>query len=254
MNVVLVGLSIPMIGTFCLYGAAGAAILAPAAGAGMMLAVAQRRETALELPWSRMAIAALLAGGWCATFGLLMAAAGQATAVAVLGVACFPVGLVVARALPFEDLRRLMALLPRFRDQGPGAADLGELDERELALLAELIRDGRAPTEVASERGETEAHVLSNLVGALRRLTDLREPTAKDVEIGRYLLSPENVNLRDREGHLLALDKEVDPMELDELVNAAERVRRLRRRSWRSMIASVESDPGSSAADEGGGE
>lgn len=236
MPILLVALSIPLISALGLYGAATAGIAAPGLGAAGYLTLSQCGDKALQLPWRRLLLAALLAA---ATAGVVLPA-GEAVGslgplVRVVGLVLYPALLAVTGIVPRRELRALIALARK-----PAAArdtnSLTVLTPQQLSMAALLLRDRRGARYVAQELGRGEEAVLRDLVAALRQASGLGSAKPVDAEIGRYLTEGDNVNLSDREGHLLSMDRSLDALEVDRLADTAKSISKMRRRRWLELV------------------
>jgi O-antigen/teichoic acid export membrane protein len=241
MSPVLVALCVLLIPRFGLDGAAAATIVTPLSTAAMYLVISQRiGSESLDLPWARLALATSLGAGYSVLFVLIARAIGDAGIyVSVAAALIFPGALVLTGALPREDATTIVKLLIRLpRRRGPRFADgLTSLDDRDIEVLDALLRRRRAPVEVARATDRDEDELLERFVYLLREVGKIGHPRPTDNLVGRYLLSPTNVTLRDREGHLLALDRGVDSMDVDQLTTLTDRISKLSEKQWLALTS-----------------
>ena len=220
-------------------GAALASVVAPMAAATAMLVLSQRGPDPLDLPWRRLsACVGLGAAVIAASFAARALPDGAQPIVDVILVLAFPALLLALRIVPREEVRRLVSLAgtvgaARRSDRQALPAQLGRLAPPELGLVEALLRDGEPLGRVAAGRHESPAETASALTAVLRGLGGIGEPSAADDRIGRYLLLRHTATHRDQEGHMIALDARVTPMDVDRLAVLAERLRSASADSWR---------------------
>jgi hypothetical protein len=237
-------LAVALIPRFGLEGAAAATIITPFAGAVLFLFISQRSAEPLDLPWRRLLVAVVCAALYApAAFAAVRALpddVGYLVSIALTAV--FPALIVLTGALPREEARTLMGLI---RSRLPGQRrqhSLEHLTDQDVDLIDALVRRGRAPEQIAAETNRELDELLTHFVTLLRDVGDVGEPRATDALVGRYLLAPTNVNLRDREGQLLALEKGVHSMEVDELTTVVDQLKAMSDRQWARATGFAETD------------
>lgn len=239
MPLMLVGLAMLLIPPLGVNGAVIAGIVPPLGGAAIYLLVSQRTSPQpLDLPWRRLILATAVGVVYSAVGVFVVdALAGPGEVLSIALAMAFPGILVLIRTIPVDEARTLFKFV---RVPKPGRSgserDLALLNTQDLMLLQSLLREQRPPAEVARESERTEGEVLGHFVTLLREIGDIGQPQENDVTVARYLLAPTNINLRDRIGHLLALEQGVESMELDELTAAADRIRRMSERRWSAAV------------------
>jgi O-antigen/teichoic acid export membrane protein len=235
----LIGLAALLIPRFGLDGAAAASIVTPLTGAAIYLSISQRFSSKpLDLPWLRLIVATLVGAAYSALFVVVSSAIGDAGIwLSLAAVPVFPAVLVLSGALPRGDARAVVRVLKHLRHGGASrlADGLTSIDDQGVEVLDSLLRDRRAPREVARATGGDEDELLARFVSLLREVGEIGEPRPTDKLVGRYLLSPSNLSRRDREGHLVALEKGVDSMEVDQLTVLSDRITKLSEKRWLAL-------------------
>jgi hypothetical protein len=237
-------LAVALIPRFGLEGAAAATIITPFVGAVLFLFISQRSAEPLDLPWRRLLVAVVCAALYApAAFAAVRALpdhVGYLVSIALTAV--FPALIVLTGALPREEARTLMRLI---RSRLPGQRrthSLEHLTNEDVDLIDALVRQGRAPEQIAAETDRELDELFTHFVTLLREVGDIGESRATDALVGRYLLAPTNVNLRDREGQLLALEKGVHSMEVDELTTVVDQLKAMSDRQWARATGFAETD------------
>jgi O-antigen/teichoic acid export membrane protein len=224
---------VPVLGT---YGAA----IAIAAGFGMatagMLWRSQRGPNPVPYAWRRMlAGLAIAAGCYLAGRALAPQAGVLALLVEVAVLAAYPVLLLATGVVPrahVAPLRRVLgSVVRRRRPDRDTRVDLGALEPAERALLEVLIRHRQPLERVAAVTDMPPQALARSFVAALRRAAGLRAGSKLDGRAGRYLLAGGPVAERDQLWRRLASEG-IDPLELDALAMALERLRRAPERLW----------------------
>lgn len=252
MPILLVGLAVVLMPRFGLDGAAATVIVPPLLAAAVFLWISERSDRPIGLSWAGLTRGTVIAAAWAAVWLPLTAAAGSlAVPLGLVATLAVPVAFVVGGALSRDEAMRFASLIraPKLRDSIDPLELLGRQD---LDLLDSLLRKGEGVESAARASGREVDEVLAHLVALLREIGEIGEPKPIDPKLGSYLLSGENVNLRDRKGHMLALEEGVSSLEVDELTTIATRVRELPQRRW-DKIAGAESDAEEASEGEDGG-
>jgi O-antigen/teichoic acid export membrane protein len=193
------------------------------------------KEDPLPIQWRRMTAGFLVACG-CSGLALAGSTAGPVLAgltTAVATVAFLP-GLVISGAVPRSHLPLLRSVVVPHRTSALATSPAQLPAAEQTALAAFRTRRLSAVPEPLE---------YARLTRALRRLGGIGMPSSVDLEIGRYLASPEPEAIRDFAMNDLIGRLDVDPYELHRLDQLAKAVRRRRHNplelaaqpAWRSV-------------------
>jgi O-antigen/teichoic acid export membrane protein len=222
---------------FGVYGAIGAAALAPLVGFPTLLLLSQRGPTPLPLSGARILRCLGIAGVCFAAAYLARPLPHQAELLAaVLITLAFPVLLVATGVVPLSEVTRLAGLVrglwaPR-SERARLRAELATLDAADLGLLRALAIGHDDPDALGERLGVRGDDVRRRFVALMRSLGPGGEPTRVDVRVADVLLSQAPRSHRDGLGLQLSMRGHVEPLEFDRLGALLEHLRRLPAATW----------------------
>jgi O-antigen/teichoic acid export membrane protein len=233
-----IGTSLITIPLFGAYGTAVAEIVGLGSGCLLWLFVVKRIERIPSSLESRQLAGlgvVVLTASTIQIVGLQLWPAGRVV-VMVLVVLSYAALILGLRVVPLAHLRPLWRLAKHAVVGKVGTHDpvrrLGELTSEQRSLLAVVLRDGTSPTDAAKQLGRGEGELCRELVKALRELSHSGSPDATlDAEVGSYLFSEEPEAQRDLIARRL-VEEGVDAIELLQLDEAVQRLRRAPKRRW----------------------
>lgn len=238
MTPLLIVLSIVLIPSFGLEGAAVSSIVPTMVGAAVFLGASQRYGSeALDLPWSRLLIGTCVGAAY-ATVGAYLASSLSTggTWFSLAATLLFPVVLVASQALPRAEAARILRLIRLARRPGSDWGDsISVLDPDDLAILDALLRQKRSPKHFADERDESEEELLARLTGILRGIGGIGRPHSKDDAIANHLLTSKQATERDRAAKQLAKMEGIDAMEVHRLTELTDYIRGMSWKRWRAL-------------------
>lgn len=245
---IIVGASFVLIPARGPEGAAVALIIGPVVAGTILLAISQLGSSPAPYAYGRILAAAALAGA----LGFGERALGPLLgpwepAAALLALILYPGALLGLRIVSPHHRRVLAGLLWPRRLAKEGAARpllevLDELGAEDLQVLEMVVKQKRPLAEVAGLREITHDAVAERVVAALRRVSGGSGRVVDDARLGRHLFSDAPIAQRHLAQHFLIKDG-VDPYEIDQLIEAIRRLRRLPKRRWRRVIGIAEPEP-----------
>jgi O-antigen/teichoic acid export membrane protein len=236
-NFTFVGMGFLLIPRIGAYGAALAPFLSFMLAAGAMYAVTRRKSSPPPYYWRSMTAGIALAGALGYAGHVCSALGGAAAWIGTLAaVAAYPAGLVTFRIIPTDQMRALVAVLrstlPGMRARTELVARLGELPPADVAILRLATRERRAVESIARSEGLEVAAVYESLVGSMRQLCQLpSQASAVDRRLGALFVFKGPVAEWDEEARRL-WPQGADPLEVDVMVEAWRRLRKLPSRRW----------------------
>lgn len=234
---IFVGASIPLVTLFGAYGAPVAQIVAFGTMAVVVAVLAQRGTASVHI--SVLHILAVV-GVAVLCFGIqqgLAPSAGRWRPLVDLGaVALYPAALASFGVLEIRRLKTVFALggLRRRRRALETLEQLHEVEDRGAVRAVEMIiRDGRSSRAVAGALDHSEEEVFRDCVAVVRQLAGMAPARETDAAAGQYLFAGAPVAERNRMARKLWTNG-ADPIEVDLMEIAVDRLRRVPRRSWRA--------------------